>query len=246
MKKRWIVLLATVMLFAFTAGVVAGPAVQDITASLANDIKITLDGEAWTPMDNGNPMAPIIYNGRTYLPVRAIAEALDINVGWDEATRTVILGEAAAPVEEEPAPVEEEPVEEEPAPVEEEPVEEEPAPAAELAIEPATGEISKGNVADGSFVITFGDATKVDGVTAVANSTLTGPNYKLADPKEGEHYTITDNGDGTATFVIKKEIAGILPGGAATLGMVPAGSELVLTLSFDNGQELKYTYAVVD
>jgi hypothetical protein len=149
-------------------------------------------------------------------------------------------------VEEEPAPVEEEPVEEEPAPVEEEPVEEEPAPAAELAIEPATGEISKGNVADGSFVITFGDATKVDGVTAVANSTLTGPNYKLADPKEGEHYTITDNGDGTATFVIKKEIAGILPGGAATLGMVPAGSELVLTLSFDNGQELKYTYAVVD
>ena len=41
MKKRWIVLLATVMLFAFTAGVVAGPAVQTITASLANDFKFT-------------------------------------------------------------------------------------------------------------------------------------------------------------------------------------------------------------
>jgi hypothetical protein len=245
MKKRWIMLLATVMLFAFTAGVVAAPAVQTITASLANDFKFTLNGEAWTPKDaDGSTMAPIVYNDRTYLPARAIAEALGITVGWDADTRTVILGEAPAPVEEEP--IEEEPVEEEPAPVEEEPVEEEPAPAAELAIEPATGEISKGNVADGSFVITFGDATKVDGVTAVANSTLTGPNYKLADPKEGEHYTITDNGDGTATFVIKKEIAGILPGGAATLGMVPAGSELVLTLSFDNGQELKYTYAVVD
>ena len=49
MKKRWIVLLATVMLFAFAAGAVAGPAVQDITASLANDIKITLNGDAWTP-----------------------------------------------------------------------------------------------------------------------------------------------------------------------------------------------------
>ena len=71
MKKRWIVLLATVMLFAFAAGAVAGPAVQDITASLANDIKITLNGDAWTPMDNGTAMAPIIYNGRIFASTRS-------------------------------------------------------------------------------------------------------------------------------------------------------------------------------
>ncbi|MGB4702345.1 MAG: hypothetical protein WBI01_07585, partial [Syntrophomonadaceae bacterium] len=62
MKKRWIALLTVAMLFAFTAGVVAQPAVQSITASLANDFKFTLNGEAWTPMDNGQPMAPIVYN----------------------------------------------------------------------------------------------------------------------------------------------------------------------------------------
>ena len=198
MKKRWIVLLATVMVFAFAAGAVAGPAVQDITASLANDIKITLNGDAWTPMDNGTAMAPIIYNGRTYLPVRAVGEAVGLPVDWDEATRTVILGKAAvAPVEEEPAaPVEEEPA----APVEEEPA----APAAELAIEPTAVDFSKANPADVEIAVTWGDASKVTGITAVANSSLTGPNYKLPDPKEGEHYTVTDKGDGTATLLIKK------------------------------------------
>ncbi len=248
MKKRWIVLLATVMVFAFAAGAVAGPAVTNITANLANDFKFTLNGEAWTPTDGGNAMAPIVYNDRTYLPVRAIAEALDIKVDWDKATRTVVLGEAAvAPVEEEPAaPVEEEPA----APVEEEPaapVEEEPAaPAAELAIEPTAVDFSKANPADVEIAVTWGDASKVTGITAVANSSLTGPNYKLPDPKEGEHYTVTDKGDGTATLLIKKDVAGILPGGAATLKIVPAGSELVLTIKFDNSKELLVTYSVVD
>ena len=155
MKKRWIVLLATVMVFAFAAGAVAGPAVTNITANLANDFKFTLNGEAWTPTDGGNAMAPIVYNDRTYLPVRAIAEALDIKVDWDEATRTVVLGEAAvAPVEEEPAaPVEEEPA----APVEEEPA----APAAELAIAPTSSDYSKSAPADIPVNITWGPAKSV-------------------------------------------------------------------------------------
>lgn len=236
MKKRWIVLLATVMLFAFTAGVVAGPAVQDITASLANDIKITLDGEAWTPMDNGNPMAPIIYNGRTYLPVRAIAEALDINVGWDEATRTVILGEAAAPVEEEPAPVEEEPVEEEPAPVEEEPVEEEPAPAAELAIEPTGSNFSKSAPADIPVNITWGPASAITDITGSA----LGGAVKIA-PEADKHYVVTDNGDGTAVLTIKQEITEKLP---VPIAAVPEGTALTLTITFDNGEKADFTITV--
>lgn len=35
--------------------------------------------------------APYIENGRTYLPVRAVAEALNLDVGWDGATSTVTL-----------------------------------------------------------------------------------------------------------------------------------------------------------
>lgn len=123
MKRKWIVMLAVVMLFAFTAGVVAAPAVEQITANLAGDIKITLKGNAWTPKDaDGSTMYPIIYNGRTYLPVRAIGEALGVKVDWDNDTRTVILGAAAVA----PAP-KEEPKKEEPK--KEEPKTETPAPA---------------------------------------------------------------------------------------------------------------------
>lgn len=235
MKKRWIVLLATVMLFAFAAGAVAGPAVQNITASLANDIKITLNGEAWTPMDNGNPMAPIIYNGRTYLPVRAVGEAVGIKVAWDEATRTVILGEAAAPAEEPAAPAEEPaaPAEEEPAaPAEEEPA----APPAELAIDPTGSNFSKSAPADIPVNITWGPATKITGITGSA----LGGAVKIA-PEEGKHYVVADNGNGTAVLTIKQQITEKLP---VPISMVPEGTTLTLTIAFDNGATKDFAVTV--
>lgn len=241
MKKRWIMLLATVMLFAFTAGVVAGPAVQTITASLANDFKFTLNGEAWTPKDaDGSTMAPIVYNDRTYLPARAIAEALGITVGWDADTRTVILGEAPAPVEEEPAPVEEEPVEEEPIeeePIEEEPIEEEPiAPEAELAIEPTGSDFSKSAPADIPINITWGPATAI---TEITGSALSGA-VKI-NPEADKHYAVTDNGDGTAVLTIKTEITKLLP---VDIAMVPEGTTLTLTIAFDNGDKKDFAVTV--
>ena len=35
-------------------------------------------------------------DGSTYLPVRAVSEALGIDVGWDDGTSTVALSNAAA------------------------------------------------------------------------------------------------------------------------------------------------------
>lgn len=46
---------------------------------------------------SGNPVYPIIYNGTTYLPVRAISNMLDIPVDWDASTKTVILGTEEKP-----------------------------------------------------------------------------------------------------------------------------------------------------
>ena len=58
-----------------------------------NNIKITLDGKQITPRDGqGNIVEPFVYNGTTYLPVRAISNALGIAVDWDASTQTVILG----------------------------------------------------------------------------------------------------------------------------------------------------------
>ncbi|MFD2880245.1 stalk domain-containing protein [Paenibacillus rhizoplanae] len=42
-------------------------------------------------------LAPITYNGITYLPVRSIGEALNTAVTYDAATSRVIIGDAAAP-----------------------------------------------------------------------------------------------------------------------------------------------------
>lgn len=56
------------------------------------DIKITLNGAEVKPTDaSGNAVEPFILNGTTYLPVRAVANALDIDVTWDDKTSTVGL-----------------------------------------------------------------------------------------------------------------------------------------------------------
>lgn len=56
------------------------------------DIKIELNGTQLTPTDaNGNPVEPFAVNGTTYLPVRAVGNALGLMVGWDSATSTVKL-----------------------------------------------------------------------------------------------------------------------------------------------------------
>lgn len=56
------------------------------------DIKIEIDGETITPKDAaGNIVEPFASNGTTYLPVRAIGEALGKEVDWDNETSTVII-----------------------------------------------------------------------------------------------------------------------------------------------------------
>lgn len=65
------------------------------------DIKIELNGEKVTPVDaNGNVVEPFAINGTTYLPVRAVSNALGLNVGWDGATSTVKLTGTAGGTEE--------------------------------------------------------------------------------------------------------------------------------------------------
>lgn len=57
-----------------------------------SNIKITMDGQTITPTDaNGAAVEPFAISGTTYLPVRAVAEALGLEVTWDGSTSTVIL-----------------------------------------------------------------------------------------------------------------------------------------------------------
>jgi len=62
-----------------------------------NNINISLNGTAITPTDaSGNTVEPFTIDGTTYLPVRAIANALGLGVSWDGSTNTVALTSSAS------------------------------------------------------------------------------------------------------------------------------------------------------
>ena len=56
-------------------------------------IKLVVNGAPVTPKDaNGSTVEPFIYNGTTYLPVRAVGNALGQDVSWNGNTKTVYIG----------------------------------------------------------------------------------------------------------------------------------------------------------
>lgn len=61
---------------------------------LIEGVKIVVDGKELHPTDvNGKMVEPFIYNGTTYLPVRAVANAMNKAVSWDGENFTVYLGD---------------------------------------------------------------------------------------------------------------------------------------------------------
>ena len=87
--------LTLVLLCGIAIGAGASGALQEIKAYLDPTITIKMEGEAQTFLDaKGNRVYPITYQGSTYLPVRAVAGLAGFEVNWDQATRTVDLGES--------------------------------------------------------------------------------------------------------------------------------------------------------
>ena len=76
-----------------TGGVYAKKLTETIEVNY-KDIKIYIDGYKINPKDaNGKTVEAFIYNGTTYLPVRAVGEAFGKNVVWDSKTTSVYVGE---------------------------------------------------------------------------------------------------------------------------------------------------------
>ena len=83
MKKRKILVAVLCCSLALVTVAYATNATKTIQAAYMN-IKLVIDGVPVTPKDsNGTTVEPFIYNGTTYLPVRAVGEALGKQVGWD-------------------------------------------------------------------------------------------------------------------------------------------------------------------
>lgn len=99
MKKRvFSVFVSIVLILSLSAGALAANNLTEIKAYLNQGLKFTVNGQAWAPSQ-----APITYEGSTYLPIRAVAEAVGVSVGWDSATQTVVLGDTYDAILEFPA-----------------------------------------------------------------------------------------------------------------------------------------------
>lgn len=86
--------LVSALVFGLAGTTAATVASKTITADY-NNIKVKLDGEYVILGDaNGKLVEPFAVDGTTYLPVRAISDALGLDVGWDQSTSTVLLSSA--------------------------------------------------------------------------------------------------------------------------------------------------------
>lgn len=82
-------LLMTVLVLSMGLSVSAA---ANRTIQVEDGIKITLNGSDMTPRDVTGKAVPVfLYEGTTYVPARAISEALGLNVSFNSATRTVVL-----------------------------------------------------------------------------------------------------------------------------------------------------------
>ena len=94
MKKSMLAilpLLLVIILFQATSSQAAG--LTSITNTMLNDqLNFKLDGKIVIPVgDDGSPVLPISYNGTTYLPVRAIGYLLELGIGYENTTSTVLI-----------------------------------------------------------------------------------------------------------------------------------------------------------
>ncbi|MDR2771561.1 MAG: copper amine oxidase N-terminal domain-containing protein [Clostridiales Family XIII bacterium] len=85
------------LLFGAAATAFASVGSYPLMASFAS-IRIFVDGKQVDPRDaTGTSVEPFIINGTTYLPIRAVAEALGMEVSWDNAAKSVYIGALPAP-----------------------------------------------------------------------------------------------------------------------------------------------------
>lgn len=67
-------------------------AVRKIEATVNDNIKIYLDYEEKVLTDtNGSKISPVIINGRTYLPLRAVSSLVGFGVEWDSYNQSVLI-----------------------------------------------------------------------------------------------------------------------------------------------------------
>ncbi len=94
---RILSLVISALLISCAAAMGVWAVVEDVTARLRPDVTILLNGQEQIFYNaQGQETHPILYNGTTYLPLRATGELMGKNVNWDQNTLTVTIEGARA------------------------------------------------------------------------------------------------------------------------------------------------------
>ncbi|MDP4181567.1 MAG: stalk domain-containing protein [Bacillota bacterium] len=96
MKKKLVPILSVLLIFLLGVAVGASDSKkQYIKAVIDNTLKVVINGETFSVKDSdGTEIKPIIYNNRTYLPLRSVSEICNYNIDWDSKSNTIILDSA--------------------------------------------------------------------------------------------------------------------------------------------------------
>lgn len=92
--KKYRAMKAAACAMALSAALTVGAsAATNVTATMRPDVTVRIDGIARDFYNaQGKEVHPILYNGTTYIPLRAIGELMGKNVNWDQATGTASIG----------------------------------------------------------------------------------------------------------------------------------------------------------
>lgn len=89
-SKRKIWGVSALLVFGFAAGALASDGIDKVVAILRPDYQIQIDGRTVN-----FEQSVLIYNNESYLPLRAIGTALDVNIGWEKETKTILINKKA-------------------------------------------------------------------------------------------------------------------------------------------------------
>ena len=93
MKKKRTLQAAACAMALSAALTVGASAASTVTATLRPDISVHIDGiERDFYNAQGKEVHPILFNGTTYIPLRAVGELMGKNVNWDNAAKTATIG----------------------------------------------------------------------------------------------------------------------------------------------------------
>jgi len=81
------------LVMAMLSGITVWAAARSETINVTfNNIRLVVNDRVVVPTDAaGNTVEPFIWQGTTFLPVRAVATALGQDVRWEESTQTVYI-----------------------------------------------------------------------------------------------------------------------------------------------------------